>query len=68
MVHSIWDFIIFQQCFNFYSVTKNTIRNTTDGNVIKNWLQNLIASGGDDCPEFAMRGLLDGKYLNFSEL
>ncbi|KAJ8316228.1 hypothetical protein KUTeg_006242 [Tegillarca granosa] len=40
-------------------VTKNTIRKTQDGNIFINWLQNLRATGGGDCPEFAMRGLLD---------
>ncbi|XP_062573733.1 von Willebrand factor A domain-containing protein 7-like [Saccostrea cucullata] len=37
-----------------------TGRKTTDPQTMITWLQNLKVSGGDDCPEYALTGLLKG--------
>ena len=36
---------------------------TENGNDMISKLQSLVASGGGDCPEFAMSGLKKGTYL-----
>ncbi|XP_062606286.1 von Willebrand factor A domain-containing protein 7-like, partial [Saccostrea cucullata] len=37
-----------------------TGRKTTDPQTMISWRQNLTVSGGDDCPEYALTGLLKG--------
>ncbi|XP_060084678.1 von Willebrand factor A domain-containing protein 7-like [Ylistrum balloti] len=41
-----------------------TARNTTDANEMIEWIDGLSASGGGDCPEYAMSGLLAGVELS----
>nr|XP_022340887.1 von Willebrand factor A domain-containing protein 7-like [Crassostrea virginica] len=36
-----------------------TIRKTTDGTEMKQWLHNLTAHGGGDCPEMALTGIIN---------
>ena len=43
--------------------TDTTLRTTTDGTEMKQWLHNLTAHGGGDCPEMALTGIINGDVL-----
>lgn len=40
-----------------------TGRETSDWVEMIGWMRNLTVSGGDDCPEYALSGLLKGSSL-----
>lgn len=43
--------------------TDTTIQRTTSGDEMKNWLHNMTAHGGGDCPEMALAGTINGKVV-----
>lgn len=38
-------------------------RNTTDFKTMLTWLDEIRVAGGDDCPEYAMSGILKGNGI-----